>query len=134
MEAIDIMMRAYENNYKGSISELIQQEKQANMQVANTPEQREQGLRGQGAGNSMAFKNVGGESFNTVGMSGPMSMKQYDQSGKLIHSEHSLQPGLVDIPTDPKAATIIETTENPSYQLGGYSKNMRNWKPNRQKK
>ena len=74
--------------------EQMQQQQQQNMQVANTPEQQEIGLREQHAmGNtdaSMAFPDVQpNQSFNTVGMKAPIDIQKIDDQGHLVESRIS---------------------------------------------
>ena len=95
---------------------------QQQMQVAQTPQEQQTGLREEHArGNtqaSMAFPNVQpGQSFNTVGMKAPINVDKYDNQGHLVESYKNVPPGIQDLPTGPYEGTIIETPAE--YQRGG---------------
>ena len=99
-----------------------QQQQQQGMQVANTPEQQEVGLREQHAmGNtdaSMAFPNVEpNQSFNTMGMKAPINIEKVNDQGHLVESYKNVPPGIQDLPTGPYEGTIIESPA--AYQTGG---------------
>ncbi len=103
----------------------MQQQMQAqprNVEVANTPEQQQQGLRGrelQDAPGAMVFPNVAANTpFNTVGMKFPINIEKRDEMGHLVESHQNVPPGLVNIGTGPKKGTIIETPAQK--QTGGY--------------
>ena len=103
---LELLNRVKASGYPGSITEvfqaadqgidlveqhLMQQQQQQEMQVANTPQQQEIGLREQHAiGNtqaSMAFPNVQpNQSFNTVGMQAPIDIQKVDDQGHLVES------------------------------------------------
>lgn len=94
------------------------------MQVANTPQEQQQGLRPQHqAGNtnaSMAFPNQPpNASFNTVGMKAPIDMKQFDDRGNLVMSYDKVPPGVTDLKMSSKGGTVIETPAK--MQSGGFS-------------
>ena len=95
----ELLNRVKASGYPGSITEVFQaadqgidlveqhqlqqQQQQEQMQVANTPQQQEIGLREQHAmGNtdaSMVFPDVQpGQSFNTVGMQAPIDIQKVD--------------------------------------------------------
>jgi len=102
-----------------------QQQQQQGMQVANTPEQQEVGLRDQHAmGNtdaSMAFPNVEpNQSFNTMGMKAPIDIQKIDDQGHLVESYKNVPPGIQNLPTGPYKGTIIESPA--AYQTGGLKK------------
>ena len=103
----DILNRVKASGYPGSITEafiaadqgidlvgqyqaqLEQQQQQQEMQVAQTPQEQEIGLREQHAmGNtqaSMAFPDVQpNQSFNTVGMEAPIDIQKIDDQGHLV--------------------------------------------------
>jgi hypothetical protein len=95
---------------------------QQQMQVAQTPQEQQTGLREEHArGNtqaSMAFPNVQpGQSFNTVGMKAPINVDKYDNQGHLVESYKNVPPGIQNLPTGPYEGTIIETPAE--YQEGG---------------
>ena len=93
-----------------------------NVEVAATPEQQQQGLRGrspQDAPDAMVFPNVPPNTpFNTVGMKFPINIEKRDEMGHLIESHQNVPPGLVNIGTGPKKGTVIETPAQKRY--GGY--------------
>jgi uncharacterized membrane protein (UPF0127 family) len=100
----------------------MQQQQEQEMQVANTPEQQETGLREQHAmGNtqaSMAFPDVQpNQSFNTVGMQAPIDIQKIDDQGHLVESYKNVPPGIQDLPTGPSEGTVIESPA--AYQKGG---------------
>ena len=133
-ELLDNVRRS---GYPGSISEVfqaaqggrglvrefeMQQQQQQEMQVANTPEEQEVGLREEhAAGNtnaSMAFPNVQpNQSFNTVGMQAPIDIQKIDNQGHLVESYKNVPPGIQDLPTGPAEGTVIESPA--AYQKGG---------------
>lgn len=95
---------------------------QSQMQVANTPQQQQEGLRPfhqQGQTNqSMVFPNVPpNTNFNTVGMKAPINIKKIDNQGNLVKSYENVPPGIQSLPTGPVGGTVIETPAN--MQSGG---------------
>ena len=105
--------------------EQAMQQQQQGMQVANTPEEQEIGLREQHAmgntGASMAFPNVKpNQSFNTVGMKAPINIEKVNDQGHLVESYKNVPPGIQDLPTGPYKGTIIESPAG--YQTGGVKK------------
>tara|TARA_R110002167_G_scaffold139913_1_gene327592 strand:+ start:611 stop:2191 length:1581 start_codon:yes stop_codon:yes gene_type:complete len=135
----ELLNRIKATGYPGGITEVFQasdqgrdlieehqiqqeQQEQQEMQVANTPQQQEVGLREQHAmGNtqaSMAFPDVQpNQSFNTVGMQAPIDIQKVDNQGHLVESYKSVPPGIQDLPTGPSEGTIIESPA--AYQKGG---------------
>ena len=133
----ELLNRIKASNFPGSIVEVFQaadqgvdlisqfeqqQMQEQQMQVANTPQEQEIGLREQHAmGNtqaSMAFPNVQpGQSFNTVGMKVPINIDKVDEQGHLVESYKNVPPGIQDLPTGPYKGTIIESPAG--YQTGG---------------
>lgn len=102
--------------------DLIGEFEQQQMQVAQTPEQQQQGLRpAHQAGNvnqSMAFPNVPPNTpFNTMGMKAPIDIKKFDEQGHLVKSYDNVPPGVQNLPTGPQRGTVIETPAN--MQSGG---------------
>jgi len=100
----------------------MQQQMQAqprNVEVAATPEQQQQGLRGrtpQNAPGAMVFPNVPPNTpFNTVGMKFPINIEKRDEMGHLVESHQNVPPGLVNIGTGPKKGTVIETRAQRQY-------------------
>jgi len=95
---------------------------QQQMQVAQTPQEQQTGLREEHAqGNtqaSMAFPDVQpGQSFNTVGMKAPINVDKYDNQGHLVESYKNVPPGIKNLPTGPYEGTVIETPAE--YKKGG---------------
>ena len=86
---------------------------QPRTEVAATPEQQEQGLRGrtqEEAPEKMVFPNVPANTpFNTKGMKFPINIEKRDEQGHLVSSQKNVPPGLVNIGTGPKKGTVIET-------------------------
>lgn len=133
----ELLNRIKASNFPGSIVEVFQaadqgidlisqfeqqQMQEQQMQVANTPQEQEIGLREQHAmGNtqaSMAFPNVQpGQSFNTVGMKAPINIDKVDEQGHLVESYKNVPPGIQDLPTGPYKGTVIESPAG--YQMGG---------------
>jgi uncharacterized membrane protein (UPF0127 family) len=111
------------------IQEFVDQQQQAAMQppmqVAQTPQEQEQGLRPyheQGQINqSMAFPNVQpGQSFNTMGMKVPINIDKIDNQGNLVESYKAVPPGIANLPTGPYEGTVIESPAR--MQMGGIRK------------
>ena len=105
---------------------------QQQMQVAQTPQEQQTGLREEHAqGNtqaSMAFPDVqSGQSFNTVGMKAPINVDKYDNQGHLVESYKNVPPGIKNLPTGPYEGTVIETPAE--YQTGGEKDNYNLDKP-----
>jgi uncharacterized membrane protein (UPF0127 family) len=136
-----LLDRHKQSNFPGSIIDvykaydqgvdlIAQFQQQMQPKVANTPQQRQQGLRPQHqAGNtnaSMAFPNTPpNASFNTVGMKAPINIKQFDQTGNLVKSYDRVPPGITDLKMSSKGGTVIETPAQmktggvKKYQSGG---------------
>jgi uncharacterized membrane protein (UPF0127 family) len=137
-DLLELTKQAQTQGFEGSVLDVfqnpaalqefnIQQQQQMqaqprNVEVANTPEQQQQGLRGrelQDAPGAMVFPNVAANTpFNTVGMKFPINIEKRDEMGHLIESHQNVPPGLVNIGTGPKKGTIIETPAQK--QTGGY--------------
>jgi len=108
------------------VQEYVQQQQIAStqppMQVAQTPQEQEQGLRpaheaGQ-VDQSMAFPDVQpGQSFNTVGMKVPINIDKIDNQGNLVESYKAVPPGIQNLPTGPYEGTVIES--HAKMQMGG---------------
>lgn len=108
------------------IQQFVDQQRQASMQppmqVAQSPEEQEQGLRpAHEAGNinqSMAFPDVQpGQSFSTVGMKVPINIDKIDNSGNLVESFRAVPPGIQNLPTGPYEGTVIESRAR--MEMGG---------------
>ncbi len=140
----DLLNQIRSSGYPGSITEVFQasdqgidlisqfqaeqDQQQQQMQVAQTPQQQEVGLREEHArGNtqaSMAFPDVQpNQSFNTVGMEAPIDIQKVNDQGHLVESYKNVPPGIQDLPTGPYEGTIIESPA--AYQKGGVKKNAR---------
>jgi hypothetical protein len=90
---------------------------QPSMQVASTPQEFTQGLRGAPPGTSMTFPDVPANTpFNTVGMNYPIDIKKYDNQGHLVKSYDNVPPGIQNLPMGPKEGTVIES---PAQKQGG---------------
>lgn len=105
------------------VGQYMQQQQQ--MQVANTPQEQQQGLRpAHQTGNtnaSMAFPNTPpNASFNTVGMKAPIDIKQFDETGNLVKSYDAVPPGVKDLKMSSQGGTVIETPTQ--MQSGGMRK------------
>lgn len=103
--------------YDQGIDLIGQFEQQNNMQVAETPQQQQQGLRpAHQAGDtnqSMIFPNVPPNTpFNTKGMKAPINIQKYDEQGHLVKSYENVPPGISSLPTGPQRGTVIETPAN----------------------
>ena len=140
----ELLNRAKASGFPGSITDVfqaadqgidlieqhqMQQQQEQEMQVANTPQQQETGLREQHAmGNtqaSMAFPDVQpNQSFNTIGMKAPIDIQKIDDQGHLVESYKNVPPGIQDLPTGPSEGTIIESPA--AYQKGGFNFNKTN--------
>lgn len=128
----DLLDRAKASGFPGSIidafaaydqgvdivQQYVDQQQQAAttppMQVAESPQEQEQGLRpAHEAGNvdqSMAFPNVQpNQSFNTQGMKVPINIDKVDNGGNLVESYKAIPPGIADFPTGPNEGTVIES-------------------------
>ena len=124
MNPIDVMKAAYEENYEGSMAELIGEVNTP--EVASTPEQQQVGLS-EGPPRTMEFPDAGGKSFNTTDMKYPIDMQGIDTSGDVVQSYESVQPGVGSIPFGPNVDKVIESPSEyqnggrvPRYQVGGY--------------
>lgn len=116
------IMKVFQAHEQGV--DLIDQFQQQQMQVAKTPQERQQGLRpAHQSGNtdaSMAFPDTPpNASFNTMGMKSPIDVKQYDDSGNLVKSYDSVPPGVTDLKMSSQGGTVIETPSQ--MQSGGFA-------------
>jgi len=134
----ELLNRAKAVQFPGSIMEVYRASEQGidlladheaqmqqEMQVAQTQQQQETGLREEHArGNtqaSMAFPNVQpNQSFNTEGMAAPINVDKYSNQGHLVESYKNVPPGIKNLPTGPYEGTVIETPAE--YQEGGVKK------------
>ena len=120
LEQMKLLKEAIRTNYKGSLSELLTP--QPTQEVANTPEEQEQGLRGLEAEqmpDSMVFPDVApNQSFNTMGMKAPIDLQKVDNQGHLVQSYETVPPGIKDLPTGPAEGMVIESPSK--MKNGGY--------------
>jgi hypothetical protein len=139
----ELLNRAKAVQFPGSIMEVYRASEQGidlladheaqmqqEMQVAQTQQQQETGLREEHArGNtqaSMAFPNVQpNQSFNTEGMAAPINVDKYSNQGHLVESYKNVPPGIKNLPTGPYEGTVIETPAE--YQTGGLRNHMMNY-------
>ena len=120
LEQMKLLKEAIRTNYKGSLSELLTP--QPTQEVANTPEEQEQGLRGLEAEqmpDSMVFPDVApNQSFNTMGMKAPIDLQKVDNQGHLVQSYENVPPGIKNLPTGPAEGMVIESPSK--MKNGGY--------------
>ena len=119
-----IVNQAKADGYQGSYVDLFKQAAQDPAMVANTPEQKQAGLRPfheQGKTDaSMAFPDTPPNTpFNTVGMKAPIDIKKFDEQGHLVKSYDAVPPGLTNIDSGPAKGTVLETPARMQY--GGYN-------------
>lgn len=107
---MDILKQSIATNVP--MTELMQQ-----TQVAETPEQQQEGLRNQPEGTSMAFPESTGN-FNTVGMDYPINIQKVSPQGDLVRSYENVPPGVENLPMGDDVGTVIETPAN--YQEGDF--------------
>ena len=120
LEQMKLLKEAIRTNYKGSLSELLTP--QPTQEVANTPEEQEQGLRGleeEQMPDSMVFPDVApNQSFNTMGMKAPIDLQKVDNQGHLVQSYENVPPGIKNLPTGPAEGMVIESPSK--MKNGGY--------------
>ena len=114
----NILNRVKASGYPGGVSEAFRAaeqgvdvvgqfvQQQQEMQVANTQQEQETGLRNEHAagntGASMAFPNTApNQSFNTVGMKAPIDIQKIDDQGHLVESYKNVPPGIQDLTNRP---------------------------------
>jgi len=118
MTPYEVMKRAIDEGYEGSISELMQQQLIANdammsADVATTQEEAETGLL-EGPPRSMIIP--GAESITTEGMDYPIDITTIDRDTGMVNDHiPNVQPGQL-IETG-KGVDVLET---PSMMTGGY--------------
>lgn len=124
-QLLELTKQAQQQGFKGSVVDVYNNPQilQQQVEVANTPQQQQQGLRGrtpQDAPGAMVFPNVPpNTSMTTKGMQFPVDMDMYDKRGHLMQSYKNVPPGVESLPTGPRGATVIE---RPSLQTGGVKK------------
>jgi len=109
-----IINQAKADGYQGSYVDLFRQAEQDPTMIAQTPDQKQAGLRPfHEAGRtdaSMAFPDVPPNTpFNTVGMKAPIDIKKYDEQGHLVKSYENVPPGLTNIDSGPARGMVLET-------------------------
>lgn len=119
-----IINKAKAEGYQGSYVDLFKQAAQDPTLIAQTPEEKQAGLRPQHeAGRtdaSMAFTDVPPNTpFNTVGMKAPIDIKKYDEQGHLVKSYENVPPGLTNIDSGPRKGTVLESPAR--MQEGGFA-------------
>ena len=121
-QKMDIIKDAILNGYKGSFEELYMQADPESVEVAETPEQQEQGLRGREAEempDAMVFPEASGD-FNTMGMKAPINIDKVNENGDLVQSYRNVPPGVGNLPMGDDVGTVIETPAK--YDDGGFYK------------
>jgi uncharacterized membrane protein (UPF0127 family) len=112
-EQMDLLKQAVRQDYQGSIADLmegIQPEQQQNVEVAETPQQQEQGLSNmppEQMPDAMVFPNSQGD-FNTMNMQAPIDVEKYGRQGELVQSYESVPPGVGNLPMGDDVGTVIE--------------------------
>lgn len=131
-QQMDLLKQAVKEDYKGSIADLMagispeeQQQQQENVEVAETPQQQEQGLGGrspQDMPDAMVFPQSQGD-FNTTEMQAPIDIEKYGPQGDLVQSYKSVPPGVGNLPMGDDVGTVIERPAE--YKEGGFFKNIK---------
>jgi len=128
-EKMNIIKNSLQDGYKGSINKMINETEEQAFgvdEVARTPKEQEQGLRGKPPGTSMAFPDSTGN-FNTKGMDGPINIKKMDKKGNVVRSYNNVPPGIENLPMGEDVGTVIETPG--TYQDGGLKNDLSEQKP-----
>ena len=125
-QQMDLLKQAVKEDYKGSIADLMEgispEEQQENVEVAETPQQQEQGLGGrssQDMPDAMVFPESQGD-FNTSNMQAPIDIDKYGKQGELVQSYKSVPPGVGNLPMGDDVGTVIERPAD--YRDGGVKK------------
>ena len=125
-QQMDLLKQAVKEDYKGSIADLMEgispEEQQENVEVAETPQQQEQGLSGrssQDMPDAMVFPESQGD-FNTSNMQAPIDIDKYGKQGELVQSYKSVPPGVGNLPMGDDVGTVIERPAD--YRDGGVKK------------
>ena len=117
-EQMKILKEAVMSNYKGSLADIL--DPQVDVEVADTPQEQAQGLRGieaEDMPDAMVFPDVPANApLNTVGMQAPIDIQKIDDQGHLIQSYENIPPGIKNLPSGPAEGMVIET---PAYKKGG---------------
>lgn len=122
-----ILKDAVKESYRGSYSDLWRaadpEAQQENVEVADSPQEQEQGLSGQSPEqlpDAMVFPESQGD-FNTLDMQAPIDIEKYGQDGDLVQSYKSVPPGVDNLPMGDDIGTVIERPAE--YKLGGFFDN-----------
>ena len=122
-EQMGILKNAVQEKYRGSYTELWQaadpESQQQNVEVADTPQEQEQGLGGrdpQQMPDAMVFPESQGD-FNTTNMQAPIDIEKYGAEGDLVQSYKSVPPGVGNLPMGDEVGTVIERPAE--YKCGG---------------
>jgi uncharacterized membrane protein (UPF0127 family) len=125
-QQMEILKNAVKEGYRGSYTELWTaadpETQQENVEVAETPQQQEQGLGGRAAQDmpdAMVFPESQGD-FNTNDMQAPIDIEKYGPQGDLVQSYKSVPPGINNLPMGDDVGTVIERPAD--YQDGGVKK------------
>lgn len=109
-----ILKNAVKEGYKGSYTELWQaadpEAQQENVEVADSPQEQEQGLGGRSPEqlpDAMVFPGSQGD-FNTNNMQAPIDIEKYGKQGELVQSYKSVPPGIDNLPMGGDIGTVIE--------------------------
>ena len=123
-QQMGLLKQAVKEDYKGSIADLMggvsPEEQQENVEVAETPQQQEQGLgerAPQDMPDAMVFPQSQGD-FNTTDMQAPIDIEKYGPQGDLVQSYKSVPPGIDNLPMGDDVGTVIERPAE--YKLGGF--------------
>lgn len=123
-QQMEILKNAVKEGYRGSYTELWQaadpEAQQENVEVAETPQEQEQGLSGrasQDMPDAMVFPNSQGD-FNTTNMQAPINIDKYGKQGELVQSYKSVPPGIDNLPMGDDVGTVVESPAE--YKLGGF--------------
>ena len=127
-QQMELLKQAIKEDYQGSFQELFnpqQQTQDPNVEVAETQEQQEQGLRGRSPEqmpDAMVFPQSQGD-FNTMNMQAPVNVDKYGPEGELVRSYESVPPGVGNLPMGDDIGTVIETPAE--YKKGGFFSNVK---------
>ena len=128
-EKMKIIKNSLKSGYNGSIGKMINETEQKALdvdEIARTPSEQEQGLRGKPSGTSMAFPDSTGN-FNTKGMSEPINIEKVDKKGNVVRSYNNVPPGIENLPMGDDVGTVIETPG--TYQDGGLKNELSEQQP-----
>ena len=128
-QQMGLLKQAVREDYKGSIADLMegipQEGQQENVEVAETPQEQEQGLSGrapQQLPDAMVFPNSQGD-FNTTNMQAPIDIDKYGKQGELVQSYKSVPPGIDNLPMGDDVGTVVESPAE--YKDGGFFKDVK---------